>query len=376
MDDKSSLPRIGVFTKALDNWKSGSGHHMDEMMRSVLDQNEGRFDFTFIHYAKSENPVYERARELIIPRNPITASTILRREGFDVLHYAPLTIYAPLWNVRAKKMATMHGAEQLLIPQFFGQVELAHERLVVPNYARRMDRILTVSETSKKYFVDNFRVPAERIVVAYNGLGPAYRVLPPSEVTAPERFGVKGAFIFHVSRFSERKNPWTLLNAYASLVESGSVKQNLVCAGGGWDGEQVKKRAVELGIADRLITPGFVAENDLVQFLNAADLFVFPSLAEGFGMPNVEAMACGCPVVTSAAFAVPEIVGDAAVVVGDPMDSSALAGAMARVLTNPDLAAGLRAKGLERVKRYSWKESAEKLIGVYADLCAEKGKRV
>ncbi len=260
MKSRNGRPRIGIFSKQLDNWTSGSGHHLNEILGSVLDLNDGRFDFTFIHYRPSDNQIYRRVRELIVPRNPLLAAFSLRRQAFDVVHYTPLTIYAPIWGVRSRKVATIHGAEQFLVPQFYGKAELLHERLIGPSYARRMDRIVTVSETSASFFVTRFRVPPENIVVCYNGLSPLYRVLPRNEITAPERYGAPHPYILHVSRFSERKNPWTLLEAFACFVKKYGTRHSLVCAGGGWGAEAVKTRATALGISERFITPGFVPE--------------------------------------------------------------------------------------------------------------------
>lgn len=361
-------PRIAVFTKPLDNWTSGSGHHLNEILSAALDQNEGRFDFTFVHYRHSDNPIYKRVRELIVPRNPLRSAAALRRERFDIVHYSPLTIYAPIWAVPGRKMATIHGAEQLLVPQFYSKVELAHEYFVVPVYVRRMDAIVTVSNTSAEYFVRRYRAERSRITVCYNGLGPEYRVLEKTEITAPERFGVPRPYILHVSRFSERKNPWTLLEAYSRLVQERDSPCALVCAGGGWDDEAVQERARALGIAERLYTPGFVVEHDVVELMNAARAFVFPSYAEGFGMPNVEAMACGCPVVTTPAFAVREIVGDAALVVENPSDPVALAEALHRVTTDEELRRRLVERGFARLPLFSWEDSARKLLEVYAQL--------
>ncbi len=372
MDSKDGLagrrPRIAVFTKPLDRWTSGSGHHLNEILNAALDLNEGRFDFTFVHYKRSDNPIYKRARELIVPRSPLRSAAVLRREKFDVTHYSPLTIYAPVWAVPGKRMATIHGAEQLLVPRFYGRIEMAHELLVVPVYVRKMDAIVTVSNTSADYFVERYRAKRDRITVCYNGLSPAFRVLAGEEITTPGRMGIAGPFIFHISRFSERKNPWTLLEAYARLVRERNSPCALVCAGGGWDCEEVGERARTLGIAPRLYTPGFITERDEVELLSAARAFVFPSFAEGFGMPNVEAMACGCPVVTTPAFAVREIVGDAAIVVEDPTDAVALSEAMHRATTDEALRARLRERGFARLPLFSWEDSARRLLGVYGAL--------
>ncbi len=364
----STLPRIAVFTKQLDNWNSGSGHHLNEILNAALDLNNGRFEFTFIHYRPSDNMIYKRTRELVIPRNPIGASAVLRRERFDVVHYAPLTIYAPIWGVPGRKVATIHGAEQLLVPQHYGKVELAHEYLIVPIYARHMDRIVTVSETSARFFVERFGVDPAHIAICTNGLAPAYRVMPPDEVTAPQRYGISRPYILHVSRFSERKNPWVLLDAFARLVEEHEAPYSLVCAGGGWDDEPVMERARALGIAERYVAPGFVPDHDVAELMNAASAFVFPSLAEGFGMPNIEAMACGCPIVTTPGFAIREVVGDAAMIVEDPHNAVALSKALHAVITDNDLRSRLVQRGFARIPRFSWKKSADRLLSVYEEL--------
>ena len=341
---------------------------MNEMMNAVLELNSERFDFTFVHYRPSNNPIYRRVRELIVPRNPLRAATALRRGKFAVVHYAPLTIFAPIWGVHARKVATIHGAEQLLVPQFYGMIELAHEYLVVPAYARRMDRIITVSETSARFFTERLRVNPGRIVVCYNGLSSTYRVMPREDVTAPERYAVARPYVLHVSRFSERKNPWVLLDAFARIVREKGVPHSLICAGGGWSNEKVLHRVRTLGISERFVAPGFVPEQDVAELMNVADLFVFPSLAEGFGMPNVEAMACGCPVITTPGFAVREIVGDAAVVVEDPHDALGLSEAMFDVISHRDLRSRLTERGKARLPLFSWAKSAERLLSVYQEL--------
>ncbi|HCM26002.1 MAG TPA: glycosyltransferase family 1 protein [Treponema sp.] len=364
--------RIGVFSKPLDNWTSGSGQHLNEILTHALDINdrEGRFEFTFIHYRESGNPIYARVRELIIPRNPLLAAFILRREGFDLLHYGPLTIFAPIWFVRAKRMATIHGAEQLLNPQLYGWLEMTHERMVVPFYARQMDAIVTVSETSKRYFTEHFGVESARVTVCYNGLSPAYRTLSAEERCAAKGPAIDEPYILHLSRFSERKNPWTMLEAFARLRRTDPRAKDfkLVCAGKGWEGEAVRARARELGLADAYMAPGFIDRETSVALMNGARAFLFPSLAEGFGMPNLEAMACSCPVVTTRVFAIPEIVGDAAIILDDPLDADAMSGALARACFDGALRERLITAGLRRLPLFSWDESAGKLLGVYGML--------
>jgi glycosyltransferase involved in cell wall biosynthesis len=364
-----STPRIAVFTKQIDNWRSGSGRQLNEIMARVLDQNEARtrnkIDFTFLHHKESENAIYQRVKQILVPRNPLRFAAVLRREKFDLVHYTPLTIYSPIWFVPNKKTATIHGVEQLLLPEFFGPLEMFHERFLVPVFARKMDGILTVSNTTKNYLARHFRVREDRITVAYNGIGGEYHPRDAETLRAPARYAARPPYVFHISRFSERKNPWALLEAFARFAAGKGKNHSLVCAGKGWDEPAVLQKARDLRIDERLVCPGFIPEAEAAEFLSGADFFVFPTLAEGFGIPNIEAMAAGCPVITTAAFAVPEIVGDAAIVIENPRDVSALAAAMEELCGNAELRKTLISRGLERARLFSWEEGAKKLLAMY-----------
>lgn len=376
----TSRARIAVFTKQLDAWRSGSGHHLNRVMTRILEFNdlcrdEDHIDFTFIHYKKCDNPIYTKVRELVVPRNPLFSARVLRKERFDLVHYTPLTIFAPIYGVPNRKVATIHGVEQLLIPQFFGPLEMFHERYLVPAFARHMDGIFTVSHTTKAYLVENFSLKEDRITVAYNGIGEEYRPMKRETLETPSKLGLADPYIYHISRFSERKNPWVLLEAFACFVAQGKGRPHrLVCAGSGWDNELFWKRCGKWGIADRVLCPGFICEADSAQLMAGADIFVFPSLAEGFGMPNAEAMASGCPVVASAVFAVPEVVGDGALLIRDPSDAAAFAQAMGKLADDAEFREALVKRGLERVESgiFSWDTAAKSLLALYKRILHEK----
>ncbi len=392
-------PRIAIITRSIDrSGTSGSGHHLREMIRHLLPQADD-LDIHLAHYQESQEEIYRWAPEVRLPVNPVRAATILNRGEFDVVHFSPLTIVSPIHGLRAAKVATIHSAEPMLLPEAYSWIKRVHSRYVIPDYARRLDALVTVSETSKAWFAEHYRVPTEQIHVTYNACAPAYRVLSREERVTPhpEDPAIPGPYILHVSRFSERKNPWTTLEAFARLIERRAHKATedrssgpgqdrseaaasaasgpptsgpltLVLAGKGWDGAAVWERARALGISDRLVTPGFVSEETVVRLLNGAELFWFPSLSEGFGMPNVEAMRCGCPVVTTAVFAIPEIVGDAAVVLDDPYDARALAEASDQLMNDRSRRDALVRAGLEWSERYSWEDSARVLANVYRRL--------
>ena len=364
-------PRIAIITRSIDrSGTSGSGHHFREMIKHLIPQAPD-LDITFAHYSEPRDEIYRLAPDIQLPLNPLRAAGVLNRKRFDVVHFSPLTVVAPIHGLHAKKVATVHSAEPTLLPHAYSWIKRVHSNHLIPRYMRRLDALMTVSETSKRWFRDNWGMDETRTYITYNACSPAYRRLSPQELdhAGPNVPAVGSPFILHVSRFSERKNPWTMIEAFARLIQDRSLTQlSLVLAGKGWDGDEVRQRIHELGIASQVITPGFVDEQTVVHLMNRAEIFWFPSLSEGFGMPNIEAMSCGCPVITSAVFAVPEIVGDAAVVLDDPRDTQALVKETERLLSNQEKRNQLITRGLSWVTRYSWDRSARILADVYRKL--------
>jgi len=359
----------------LDNWKSGSGHHLDELMNRVLDLNEREFgfEFTFIHYEKSPNSLYGRVNELIVPRNPLRSGRTVAKQRFDIVHYTPLSVYAPLFGVKALKTATIHGIEERLFPRGYPLYHLIHEWYVQPFFMRAMDGIATVSETGKKWFIEHYGISPNRIVVTPNAVSSEYRVLSESESSLDGVPAIDRPFILHVSKYSQRKNPEGVLDGFAKCLEFTGKDLQLVCAGKDWDSPDARELAIRYGVSDRLVTPGFISTETAVSLFNRAEAFVFPSWAEGFGMPNLEAMASGCPVVTSGIFAIPEIVGEAATVVGRPDDHEGIGRALARLLTDDGHKKTLVDRGFERCRAYDWESSARTLLDFWRRLAAEKG---
>jgi len=187
--------------------------------------------------------------------------------------------------------------------------------------------------------------------------------------TSPEALrrkrGLPQRMILFVGTLEPRKNAETLIRAYARLRRASAIPHRLVLAGGrGWRYEGLFALVEELGLQDDVLFPGFVPYDELPLWYNAADLFVFPSLYEGFGLPPLEAMACGVPVVVSSVSSLPEVVGDAGLLV-DPLDVEGLAEAMARVLNDGALRAEMRGRGLARAERFSWLETARGTVRVY-----------
>ena len=362
---RNRKPKIGIITRPIDQGMSGSGFHLKHLVHHILEIND-RFDIILIHYVKSENELYKNAKELIISKNPLIASLKLKSENFDLIHYSPLNILSPIWLKRTKKVATIHGGggSQLFLRHMYGKIKLFRTKFIRPFYVRKMDYIFTVSNTSKNLINKNYGYDKNKIIITYNAADDDFRVYKQKPFEIKKKYGIEGPYIFHLSRFSERKNPWTILNGFKILREhKKDIK--LVIGGDGWQNKEIIEFIRKNEIENDIIFTGFIPREDVVKLLNLAEIFVFPSLFEGFGIPNLEAMACGCPVITSDAFAIPEIVGNAALILDNNKDPVELANKLIKVLEDENLRKNLIAKGLERVKLYSWKESAKIVLETY-----------
>ena len=243
-------------------------------------------------------------------------------------------------------------------------------------YCQRADVILTVSEFSRQEIHHYLGIPLEKIHVVYNGVDPEqyhpdYREGRIQEVKA--KYNIPGSYILYLGTLEPRKNIETLIRAYQRLLTAGpsrfgqppSAFPKLVLAGKkGWLYDSIFQLVKEFHLENQVIFTGYVDESDAAPLLCGARMFVFPSLYEGFGIPPLEAMACGTPVIVSDCASLPEVVGDAGLLV-PPTDIEKLAESMNRLLKDDQLHAALREVGLKRAGQFTWKASAKKLVQIY-----------
>ena len=229
--------------------------------------------------------------------------------------------------------------------------------------------VLADSESTARDLRDLFGVSPGKIRVVYPGCD-AHLPAPTVEAARQrlgQRFGLAAPYLLHVGTLEPRKNLPRLLGAYARVRASGGDVPLLVLAGGrGWAAEAIERAVAALGLADAVRFTGAVEREDLAALYAAAELVVYPSLYEGFGLPVVEAMACGAPVVTSNVSSLPEVAGDAAVLV-DPRDEAAIAAAITELLRDDRARAELRRRGLARARKFSWARCAEQTWTVYEE---------
>lgn len=242
-------------------------------------------------------------------------------------------------------------------------------RRLVPWSIKKASRIITISQASKQAIIAKSGVPEKKVTVAYPGVADVFFKMPRAEALAniQKKYGLSSQFVLFVGSLdNSRRNLDTLLSAFATLLPD--VAPKLVIVGlFGYGHEAILRRIEDLNLQDRVIFTGFAPDEELRWFYNAADLFVYPSLGEGFGMTVLEAMACGCPVICSDRTSLPEVVGDAGVLLSNPTDPEELAAHMAKILSAPNLRADLARRSRERAQTFSWERSARKIQAVLED---------
>jgi len=287
-----------------------------------------------------------------------------RTDDVDLIHNTKSA--GSLFN-NCKSVITIHD----IIPIIFPETEKILNRLYwgvqIPLAAKYADHIITVSDASKKDIMSHFNISDEKISVIYNATNNNFKVITDigtiSMVTS--KYHLPDKYILCVGTIQPRKNLKILIKAFSKLQHECNIKHKLVIAGRkGWLYKDIIELIDKLKIENDIIFTGFIDDNDLPLIYNAADLFVYPSFYEGFGIPPLEAMACGTPVITSNTSSLPEVVGDAGIMI-DPHDLDGLTQAMYDVLTNDDLRENMIKKGLERSKLFSWEKTARETLKVY-----------
>ena len=306
-------------------------------------------------------PPHHRLEQILLPLE-------LAAVDLDVLHSPD---FIPPFRRNCKSVITVHDLNFLLFRDFltpesasyYGQIDQA---------VRKCDHIIAVSHSTKRDIVRLTGAPEDKITVVHEAAHPSYRPLDRSAARrrVGEQFDLDRPFVLFVSTIEPRKNVPTLLRAFRRLLDDYRPEVDLVLAGEeGWLFDDVFELVQELSLNGRVRFLGQVATEDLIALYNAAQLLVHPALYEGFGLPPLEAMACGTPVVASNTSSLPEVVGDAALLV-DPAEADEMTVAIWRLLSDDALRRQMRDKGLKRARLFSWRRAAKETLGIYRRLAA------
>ena len=309
-------------------------------------------------------------------RVPLTLSRELRRHPVDLLHVqftAPPLCPCPV-------VASIHDLSFEHLPQTFKRRSRMQLRLTVRHTARNAAQILALSQYGRNDIIKTYGVDAARVSVTPLAASSLFTpVKDPSELSRVwKSYGIKRDYILAVGSIQPRKNLPRLIAAYAhlrSLRPQAKLPQLALVGKNAWLYKDSLQAAKQHGFADDIIFTGYVPEADLPPLYTGAVCFVYPSYFEGFGLPVLEAMQCGTPVIAGDRTSLPEVIGDAGLLV-DPFDEKALAAAIVRVIDNASLADELRVKGLQRARKFSWQETARLTLEAYKQAVASRSPRV
>jgi len=364
--------RIGIDARVMSVRLGGIGRYMLEMVRSMAAREKAK-DHEFILYPGKDIDSVDLPDNWRCSQRRLTSRGILRslsypslarKDRLDAFYSADYL--GPVLPMPCRTVITIHD----LIPIVYPRVTRFQHRLVgsflLPRTIKNATAVVSVSDATKQDILRHIRIPEGRIKVIYEGKNEAFypRDRDDRGVRAiRSRYGIgDDPYFLSLGISDPKKNGKNIVRAFSEIVTRSENRCTLVLAGNTGHGASSLKRMVdELRIQDRVLFPGFVPDEHLPLLMNGARGLCFPSLYEGFGLPVLEAMACGCPVITANVSSLPEIAGNAALLV-DPNDVDKISQAMERLLHDDALYDELKAKGIARAEGFSWEQAAEELL--------------
>jgi len=286
------------------------------------------------------------------------------------LFHAPDFILPPLRR-GTRSIVTIHDLSFVREPDLVMPGMDRHLNKWVLWSVQQASRVIAVSEATRQDLIELYQTPPEKISVLYHGVGPEFKPIRETAClkAVRQKYGLNDQpFVLSVGTIQPRKNYQRLIQAFAKV----DTKAILVIAGGaGWKNKAIFDEVKTLGLQERVRFPGFVAEADLPALYSAATLVIYPSLYEGFGLPVLEAMACGAPVIASNRSSLPEVVGEAGLLI-DPYDTDSMATAMGQLLEDGSLRASLAQAGQTRAGQFTWSKTAAELVNLYKKIIEEE----
>lgn len=365
---------IGIDAHAIGAQQGGNETYIRNLIIALaeLDQeNQYTLYFSVAQAAEAWRNRYGNFDVRLLPpptplvRVPLALALELRRRPVDVLHVQ----YTSPPFCRAPVVTTIHDLAFEHLPETFTRRGKAQLRLTVRRTARHAAQILTVSEFSRQDIITTYRLPPDRITVTHNGCEAQFTPHPASNreaETIKQKFGITRDYLLALGSVQPRKNLVRLLRSYAMLREQQpNFQLQLVIVGRQlWLYREVLREIKQQSFAADVIVTGYASDEDLPALYRSAVALVYPSLFEGFGLPPLEAMACGTPVITSNSSSLPEVVGNAALLV-NPYDEADLAQAIWKLANDVTLRAQLRQAGIQQARQFTWPAAAEKTLAIY-----------
>ena len=364
--------RIGIETQRLHGPKSGPQIYLTQLCKGLLRQDDDIklvcFQFSNDYHELFASP---RVEQVELSSIPGLTEQQLKSLDVDVLHLgAGLHRYPFLWRIDTPTVATIHGIEPLVLDDYQAPFKIKiQKKYIWPNLARFLDRIIVVSNSAKHQLVDNYPVSGDRVFPVYNGINhDRFSPCSEQEIEAVlDEYEINRPFYISVSGYSTRKNPSTLISAFDHAAAE-LANHALVIVGPGWEVPEVDRLIAECKHAQRIQRIGTVPESDLPALYSGATGLFSPTRHENFGLTLIEAMACGTSVIASGVYAVPEITGEAAILVDDPDNVDEFASKLSRLASDESLRNNLRKAGISRAAKFTWTQCTEDTLNVYSDM--------
>lgn len=373
--------RIGLDGRALGNINRNRGiGRYTARLAEALAHSPGEYEFVLFGYGDGPVPGLVDGRALGSmewrripssgnvefyggPTDHLRFARDVKRSGVDLFHGIDHNM-TPLLSCRS--VVTVHDLIPLVLRGAYlgprSRAWLCAHRIA----CARSDIVIAVSESTRDDLRRLWNMPPERIAVVDEGVSPGYRPAGEEAVRAVARkHGIERPYFLYLGGFDPRKNIFNMLLGYKRYRLGGGTCAMVICGETtGYEGE-MEDTLAELGLSDEVLLPGFVDDGDLPTLYSGARALVFVSLYEGFGLPVLEAMACGAPVIGANTTSIPSVAGDSAILV-DPLDPGAIAGAMARLESEPGTREELSSRGLARAARFTWESAAGRVKEIYA----------
>lgn len=367
---------IGIISWFIDRQRTGIDTYTYSLIENLIKIGKVN-NLYLIHYKKYQDEVYIKTHDVIIPKIPFKLINVLGlpyvigKINADILHVPSHwhTQIMPFFlNQKVKKILTIHDLTPLLYPETHTKQTVFLWNSTLKLIKNKINMIIADSQNTKNDCIKYLNIPEEKIKVIYLASDEIYQLINNKQEIRKELYKkykyIGSPFILYVGTLEKRKNIPVLIKAFYKLKKMKMTHKLIIVGKKGWKYDDIFKTIEALNLQKDVIFTGYVPKEDLVKFYNLADVFVYPSLYEGFGLPPLEAMACGCPVITSNTSSLPEVVGDAGIMV-NPYDVEGLVKAMYEVLTNESLRKELSRKSLQRAKLFSWRKTAEETWKVY-----------
>lgn len=373
--------KIGIEARWIAYEKTGFGNYALHLLRHLSCSDRDNDYTVYTNSSCSDETIFGNRNfsSVVLDAAPgwykhvrLPLDLVRQRRELDLFHF--LYNSPPLFFPCAYVL-TIHDLSYRYVPRMISRKDYLSINVQLPLTARKARKIIAVSENTRADIVKFLKIPEQRIEVIHEGVGPEYLPVtdPAAMARVRKRYDLPERYLLYVGTYLPHKNIDTLLLAYRELLLQGATLCKLVLAGKkGRNYQRIAKRVAELDLEGHVVSPGFVAEEDLPPLYSMSEMFVFPSLYEGFGLPILEAAACGVPVIASSASCHREIGGDAALYF-PPTDYRALARCICDISGSADLQGKLKARGVERVRSFSWERMAERTRKVYEEIGSKGG---